>query len=168
MTRASYFYIEATEPLSPVPVDQNELGIRVLPLEFSGVITGPLGGAETFDDPDQIDEVFERVEEGGALYVDFDDIWIPNTLFEKTPRRGDVFRVPADLFAQLYPLCRDDAAVSPDLDALDADAGCMTFSERETGAFARWSGGIVGHAKAYHKERAGLRLRRKEESPWGS
>ena len=80
MTRASYFYIEATEPLSAVPVDQDELGLRVLPLEFSGVITGPLGGAEAFDGPDQIDEVFERVEEGGALYVDFDDIWISLTV----------------------------------------------------------------------------------------
>ena len=155
MTRATYFYVEAVELSPDIPIDHVSLGMPVLPLEFSGVIYKPFGTAEQFETPEQFEELFQVVEQHKALYVDSDNIWIPNDLLDKAAERGNIYRVSFDLFAQLYPLCRGDATMDADMTQIDGKSGLVTFSRIETQAYEKWTKGIVADAKAtYHMNKS--------------
>lgn len=139
MTRVSYYYIEAIEPSPDIPIDQGGLGIPVLPLEFSGAIHKPANTKEYFETPNQIEDLFHKVERYESLYVDADNIWIPNHFFNKTPERGEVYRVPFNLFIKLYSLCRDDAFLGTGISRISDNHDLVLFSEVETIAFANWT-----------------------------
>jgi len=158
MTRATYFYIEALEPAPDIPLNRTSLGRSVLTLEFSGVIYRPLGRNEFFETPRQIENLFRGVERYRSLYVDSDNIWIPNELFDFPPCRGEVYRIPFDVFAGLYTLCRDDATLAAGLRWVQAEPGIITRSDRESVAFREWSGGIVAKAKAAYPMNRDLAL----------
>lgn len=158
MTRVAYFYIEALEPSSDIPIDHRNLGIPVLPLEFSGVLHKPTDMKELFETPEQVEELFQTVERHELLYVDSDNIWIPNRLFEKSPERGDIYRVPAGLFIELYSLCRDDATLATNISRFIGMHGPIIFSEVETVAFADWTSDIIKNVKATYPKSEHLKL----------
>ncbi|UCF79560.1 MAG: hypothetical protein JSW03_04770 [Candidatus Eiseniibacteriota bacterium] len=162
MTRVTYFYVESTEPSPDIPIDDRTLGIPMLPLEFSGVLHRPSNKKELFETPDQIEGLFRTVEAHESLYVDSDNIWIPNELFDKTPERGDIYRVPFDLFAMLYPLCRNDASLDAGLSGISEAGIVVSFSEIETTAFARWSEGVVENLRAAYPKSENLKLEWRE------
>jgi len=158
MTRAAYYYVEAIEPSPDIPIDHHSLGIPVMPLEFSGVLHKPSETEEYFETPEQIEELFRSVEGHKSLYVDSDNIWIPNQLFDKTPERGDIYRVPFGFFTKLYSLCRDDTSLSAGLSRFNDKHNLIKFSEIETIAFAKWADGIVENAKAAYPKNDHLKL----------
>jgi len=162
MTRAAYYYVEAVEPLPDIPIDHSNLGISVLALEFSGVIHRPTGTEAYFERADQIEALFRRVERHPALYVDSDNIWIPNKLFDKRPERGDIFRVPFGLFRRLYALCRDDATLDAGISRFSDAPERILFSETETKAFAQWTRGILESVVAAYPKDEGLKLKWRE------
>jgi hypothetical protein len=141
MTRVAYYYIEMIEPPPENPVDYSNLGIPVLLLEFSGAIYKPTD-AEYFEKPEQIDELFKTVESHESLYIDSDNIWVPNKLFDKKPERGDIFRIGFDLFIKMYSLSRNDAIVDTEDSRFSDKQGSIKFSEIETEAFGKWADGI--------------------------
>ena len=158
MTRVAYFYIEAVEPSPDIIIDHRNLGIPVMSLEFSGVLHKPSETEEYFETPEQIEELFRSVESCKSLYVDSDNIWIPNQLFNKTAERGDIFRVPFGFFTKLYSLCRDDASLSEGLSRFNNHHNLIKFSEIETIAFAKWADGIVENAKIAYPKNDRLKL----------
>ena len=162
MTRVAYYYVEAIEPSPDIPIDFRNLGIPVLTLEFSGVIHRPSELKEYFETPDQVEEVFRTVERHPSLYVDSDNLWIPNKLFDKPPERGDIFRVPFDLFTKLYLLCRNDATLGPGISRLNDKHNRITFSKIETIAFGKWTDGIVENVKAAYPKNESLKLKWRE------
>ena len=158
MTRVTYFYIEAVEPSPDIPLRKTSLGRSILPLEFSGVIYKPLGRSSRFKTAKQIEKLFQGVEQHETLYVDSDNIWIPNLLFNKPPKRADVFRVPFELFARLYTICRDDATLAAGLQQIKDSSGLITLSDEESSAFAEWTTGIIADAKAAYPKNKNLAL----------
>jgi len=158
MTRVAYFYVEAIEPSPDIPIDHRNLGIPVLPLEFSGVLYKPADMEEHFETPDQIEELFRIVERHESLYVDSDNIWIPNKIFNKTPERGDIYRVPFSFFIKLYSLCRDNATLDAGISRFKDKHNLIIFSEIETIAFAKWTNGIVENVKAAYPKNERLKL----------
>lgn len=162
MTRVAYFYVEAIEPSPDIPIDHSNLGIPVLPLEFSGVLHKPTDMKELFETPDQVEELFLTVEGHESLYVDSDNIWIPNKLFNKTPERSDIYRVPFDLFIKLYLICRDDATLDAGISRFNDKNTPIIFSEIETIAFAKWTKGIVQNTKAAFPKNKDLKLEWRE------
>ena len=159
MTRVAYYYVEAIEPSPDIPIDHSDLGIPVLPLEFSGAIHKPTDTEEYFETPDQIEELFRAVERYESLYVDSDNIWIPNKLFNKTPERGDIYRVPFGLFIKMYALCRNDAVLDVDVSPFVDKHGLIMFSKIETIAFAQWANGIVDNVIAAYPKNEHLKLK---------
>lgn len=159
MTRAAYYYVEAIEPSPDIPIDHSDLGIPVLPLEFSGVIHKPTDTKEYFKTPDQIEELFQAVELHESLYIDSDNIWISNKLFNKTPERGDIYRVPFSLFIKMYLLCRNDAILDTDVSRFGDKHGLIMFSENETIAFAQWANGIMENVIAAYPKNEYLKLK---------
>ncbi len=159
MTRVAYFYVEAIEPSPDIPIDYRNLGIPVLPLEFSGVLYKPADMEEHFETPDQVEELFRTVERHELFYVDSDNIWIPNKLFNKTPERGDIYRVPFGFFIKLYSLCRNDATLDAGISRFNDKHNLIIFSEIETIAFAKWTNGIVENVKAAYPKNKRLKLK---------
>jgi hypothetical protein len=159
MTRVTYFYIEAMEPSENIPLEQTELGMAILPLEFSGVICKPLGAGDYFKTAKQIEALFQTVEQYETLYVDSDNIWVPNDMFNKPPQRAEVYRVPFDLFARMYTLCRDDASGAAGKQKITSAAGLIKFSKNESFAFLDWTNGIVTEAIAAYPMNKSLALK---------
>lgn len=162
MTRTAYFYIEALEPSPDIPIDHRNLGIPVLPLEFSGVICKPTDTEKHFERPDQIEELYQAVERHKWLYVDSDNIWIPNKLFNKTPVRGEIYRVPFNVFIRLYSLCRDDATLAASITRFADKDNLVIYSEIETIAFTEWANGIVENVRAAYPKNERLKLQWRE------
>jgi len=158
MTRVTYFYIEALEAPPDIPIDHRSLGIPVLPLEFSGVLHKPIARHDYFETPEQIEELFQAVERYESLYIDSDNIWIPNKLFSKTPARGEVYRVPFNVFVKLYSLCRDDASLDAGIARFDEKEKLVVFSAVETAAFAQWTDGIIENVQAAYPKNEQLKL----------
>ena len=158
VTRAAYFYVESVEPSENIRLGETDLARSVLPLEFSGVICQPLGGEGLFDSARKIEELFLSVEEHGTLYVDSDNIWIPNEMFDKPPKRADVYRVPFPLFARLYTLCRDDATLSSGIQDIPGASGLITYSGMESFGFQDWTRGVVEDAKTVYPKNSKLAL----------
>jgi hypothetical protein len=159
MTRVAYFYIEAIEAPPDIPIDHHSLGIPVLPLEFSGVLHKPIDMKEYFETPEQIEELYQTVERYESLYIDSDNIWIPNKLFRKMPERGEIYRVPFNLFLKLYSLCRDDASLDAGISRFSDKEELIMFSEVETLAFAKWTKGIVENVIATYPKNELLKLK---------
>lgn len=158
MTRVAYFYIESIEPSPDIPIDHQNLGIPVLLLQFSGLLYKPIGKKEYFEKSEQIEELFLTVERYESLYVDSDNVWIPNNLFDKRPERGDIYRVPFGLFIKLYLLCRDDATLDIGISRLKYKHKLIKFSKSETIAFAKWAAGIVEMVKVGYPKDMDLQL----------
>lgn len=157
MTRVAYYYVEATEPLPDMPINPGDLGISTLPLEFSGAIYKPNDTSEFFESPGQIEDLFQAVEQYESLYVDSDNLWIPNHLFDKTPERGDIFRVSFSLFTRLYMLARNNAVLDIE-ESLPGHEDNVSYSENETRAFAQWADGILKNVIATYPKNAELKL----------
>ncbi len=154
MTRVTYFYVESLEPSDSILYDAGQLEFPVISLEFTGIVYKPLGLGEYFDSPELIEEYFQGVEKSEILYVDSDNLWVPNRLFPSKPRRGEVFRMNSRLFTRIYTLCRDDAFLDDRAVKLSTSAGDILFSEDETKAFKRWTEGIVkGAVENYPKNK---------------
>ncbi len=152
MTRVTYFYVESLEPSDRILFDAGRLEFPVISLEFTGIVYKPLDLSEFFDTPELIEDYFQGVEKSESLYVDSDNLWIPNRLFPSKPHRGEVYRMRSRLFIRIYSLCRDDAFLDHRAVNLSASAGDILFSEDETRAFKRWTDGIVkGAVDAYPK-----------------
>ena len=158
MTRATYFYVESIEPSTDIPTEIAEIDLPVFSLEFSGIIYKPLKGEEIFTNSEQIEDLYLEVEKHESLYVDSDNIWVPNRLFNRQPERGDIFRINHVLFIQLYVLCKDDAHLYVHMENVQASEGEIVFSEIETEAFNAWIASIIEKAKTNYPKNPELKL----------
>jgi hypothetical protein len=158
MTRATYFYVESLEPSPDILLEFGELEFPVFSLEFSGVIYRPLGDTEIFESSDLIENIFLEVEKHESFYVDSDNLWIPNRMFDRRPARGDVYRLNYSLFSKLYTLCKDDASLDDRARKLVAPSGDIAFSEKETEAFKDWTNSIIEEAKRVYPKDRNLKL----------
>lgn len=162
MTRVAYFYIEAIEAPPDIPIDYSDLAIPFFPLEFSGVLHKPNDKKEYFETPELIEELYQAVERYESLYIDTDNIWIPNKLFNKLPERGEIYRIPFDLYIKLYSLCRDDASLDAGISRFSDMDSLIIFSDVETIAFAKWTKGIVENVKTTYPKSKLLKLNWRE------
>jgi len=159
MTRVAYYYIEMLDQPDGGPIDYGDLGVPVLLLEFSGAIYKPID-TEEFETPEQIDKLFETVESHKSLYIDSDNIWVPNKLFDKKPERGDIFRVGFDLFVRMYSLSRSDTIFDSKDSRFGKMKGLIKFSKIETKAFAEWADRIKTNFIESYPKNEKLKLKR--------
>jgi hypothetical protein len=106
MTRCVYFTIESDLPSPNWLLTFEGKNIPFYLLGLSGIIFKPFGEKDIFDSVDLIDDLFDSIEKNISLYVDTNDIWLPNFLF-KRQERGQVYRINNNLFLKSY-LYRDN------------------------------------------------------------
>ncbi len=105
ITRCIYFTIDAVLPESPSLVTIDSVNIPLLIIGLTGIICQPDHNNTLFENPDQIDSLFNRIEDMEGTIVSVSDIIFPTSILkinEKGPRRGDVYRVGHKLMYLSY------------------------------------------------------------------
>jgi len=166
MTRCTYLTVESSGPTPGWILRLQDADIPFVMLGLSVVITSPPGGAACFDKPEQLDRLFDAVERKQELYVDTNDIWLPNTLFTGSgnePQRGNVYRVGFDLF-RVACLLRDE--INTDREFLDRLAEWdvpvkVEASDSETEALMQWNRGQIEINREHYHASPGKKLNKK-------
>ncbi len=169
MTRCTYFSIENSEPVLGWSLKTADVDISFFMMELSGVITSPPGDNRYFDTPDALDHIFDVIEKNDELYVEANDIWLPNVLFEsigKRPGRGDVYRIGFDLFKTAYRL-RDEVATDEEFMQIIKQLEVMVeleFSENETSALTDWNHRQIEINRSRYHENPEAMLPKKDDN----
>lgn len=115
-----------------------------------GVIHRPLTGGDRFQDPDQVAELFTRLDTDDSL-IEFEDIWLPESWLhaEHAPERGDVYRIDQRVFRAAYRY-RVETLPLAGLMATRIDAGSIVLSPEETDAFRAWNARQIEEARSLY------------------
>jgi hypothetical protein len=159
MTRCIYFSIESDFPTSQWVSEYDGKRLPLYLLELSGIIYKPLGRNYYFKSVDLINEVFQTIEASDYLYVDTNDIWIPNKLFSQ-PKRGLVYRVREDLFLKAYKYRVGQMTSEEFWEAFYSEPHkFLSFSKEETIAFQKWADLQINEARELYHKRQDLALK---------
>jgi len=147
MARCTYFSIECD-----VPSPGWQLGIGSEPIPFlmfglSGIVFKPFGKDPIFPSPDSIDSLFNTIEENPSLFIDTNDIWLPNEIFPLSPKRGEVYRVDYDLFKAAYLFREDKISENKFLKICRELKGRVHYSPEESESFIGWAKRQIAEAK---------------------
>lgn len=152
MSRCTYFSIASNLPSTEITQDP-VLKIPSFMIGFTSLICYPMGHSKLFDKSEEISNLFEAVEKVEGLYVDINDIWLPNfVLDEKNRKRGRVFRILPELFKLAYDY--QNGVISDDeFIKTCAEKNFHTeYSPEETEAFRQWGLEQIEHARKYYKD----------------
>jgi hypothetical protein len=153
MSRCTYFTIETDVPSPDWRLGTEGLEIPSYLLGVYAIIYKPLGANETFDTAESIDDLFDAIEDRPDLYVDTNDIWLPNDLFEGLPhKRGHVYRADPELFKQAYAYRQDRISKNQFTEFCRGRKGAVKFSEVETEAFRGWEARQIEAARKHYHE----------------
>jgi hypothetical protein len=159
MTRCTYFTIECDAPSSNWVLELGKKSIPFLLIGLSGLIVRPIGGGRLFESSDSIDELFKTIESDPSLYVDINDLWLPNKLFQGLPHRGEVYRVGSRLFHVAY-LCREERISEDQFFRQCSELkSLIRLSKKETRSFASWSRLQIERARDSYPKSKGLELK---------
>jgi hypothetical protein len=164
IVRCSFFTIENDMPSPDWRMTLSNYRVSFHLLGLSGVIWRPMKGM-TFNNPAQINELFEIVERDPELHIGVLDIWFPDWLFDKHVRRGDVYRVTEDLFRMGYLFRRDRISKEEFLEYCHRFRDTLRISARETESFRRWSAMQIESAKGAYPKNRDLALKWHENEP---
>jgi hypothetical protein len=162
MTRCTYFTIECDAPSSNWVLELGKKSIPFLLIGLSGLIVRPVRGGRLFESSDSIDELFDTIESHPSLYVDINDLWLPNKLFQGLPHRGQVYRVGIKLFHVAYLYREERISEDQFLRQCSELKGNIRFSRKETHSFENWSKFQIQKAKDSFPKSKGLRLEYRE------
>lgn len=167
MTRFTYFTVESDPGLEDGSADNrepwmlrvNEVNMPFLLNVLSGIIlASPSIGGE-FNTHQQIEDTFELIESNPALYIDVDDIWLPNFLCHKHASRGSVYRISTSLFTQAMRY-RSSIITQEYFGRICKEYhGQINFSPEETLAFNKWQQKQIDEAIENYKENEKMALK---------
>jgi len=161
--RATYFSIECDLPSPGWILELEEREIPFFLVGISGIIWRPIGKRRNFSSSRLISELFEIIEEDPSLFVDVNDIWLPQLLFaEKKPVRGDVYRIKKDLFVAAYGFRFNQVSEVRFLQSCENLKAAITFSKGETEAFKKWEALQIKEAKDQYRTKESLALEWKQ------
>ena len=136
-------------------------GYPFLMLGLTGIVQAPLG-SDRFRLPALIDDLIERIESANGL-VSFEDIWLPQELFDPNVAIGDVYRVGAELFRRAFRF-RDSRSTREQFERESREFHeLIARSEVETKAFRVWSAATIDRARSDGPKDRRLQLERKRE-----
>jgi hypothetical protein len=140
------------------------LGGRPYPflmLGLTGIVQVPFG-ADRFRLPHLIDDLIETVENANGL-VSFEDIWLPQELFDLNVAIGEVYRVSVVLFRSAFRF-RDSRSTREQFEQESREFhNQISISEEETNAFRVWSAATISRTRSDGPKDRRLQLERKRE-----
>jgi hypothetical protein len=144
--RCDYFTFECETPSPGWILDLDQLHVPFLLTSLSGIIYRPSSDESFFSGSDQIEKLFDFLEDKGGLIVGTSDIWLPSSLVKKTLasasevklQRGVTVRVSLDLF-QLAMAYRTEALSQKQFEEETEEMKeAVSFIEKENAAFRSW------------------------------
>ena len=163
MTRCTYFSIESDIPAGEWILRLKDLEIPFYLIGLSGIITEPIGEKTEFDSPHLIDEIFKTIEESPELFVDINDIWLPNFMFKNAPHvRGSVFRTKEKLFAEAIRFREDKIPTEKFEKSCRELKDYLFYSKKETQVFKEWAIKQINIAKETYPKNPELALKWRE------
>jgi len=158
MARCTYFTIECDAPSSNWVLELGKKSIPFLLIGLSGLIVRPIGGSHLFESSDSIDELLDTIEAHPSLYVDINDLWLPNRLFQGLPHRSQVYRVGFKLFHVAYLYREERISEEQFLRQCSQLRSPVRLSKKETHSFENWSRFQIQKAKDSFPKNKGLKL----------
>ena len=162
MVRCHYLSIECDDPRPDWNLGPPGSGIPFLMLNLVGIVQQPFG-APRFNTYGLIDGLFEGIETRANLTINFEDIWLPDFLFQPQLSVGDVYRVGNKLFAVAYQY-RDGRHSRDTFENLCKELHReIVLSEDETRAFQGWTAEQFSTAQNRPPKDPKLQLPKREE-----
>jgi hypothetical protein len=106
--------------------------------------------------------MFEAIEADDTLIVELEDVYLPSSFFEQPSERGDVYRIPLDLFSSALRFRERSASVEELVEARPQRT--IKRSKRESVAFRSWIRAEIDKAKATFPKDPELQLDRRSDS----
>jgi hypothetical protein len=169
MTRFAFFTIEAATAIDDWVTLLRVRDIPFLLIGISSVIHRPDLEATRFTSPEQIDRLFNVIEEIEGLVCETAHIWLPNFLFEGGDKwdlslglenspatRGAVWRVSFGLFQNALRFRQEVISAARFSEACHAlltySKAPVTHSPKETAVFREWSIAQIDAARYNYEE----------------
>jgi len=159
MTRCTYFTIECDVPSPNWILGLENRSIPFVLIGLSGVVFKPIGDSVLFLSAESIEELFNTIETSPSLYIDTNDLWLPNALFQAPHRRGQVHRVGNKLFNEAYLFREDKISEDHFLHSCSHLSQETRYSEKETLSFENWGKSQIEKAKGLYPKSKNLELR---------
>lgn len=167
MARVTYFVVSSEAPLPTWDLSGTLESPSVRALGMMGVICAPASPSTRFESPEQMDAVYDLLEDTPGLSVQIEDLWLPTDWF---PEPGDpplyaVYRVSLPLFQRGYRF-RTGEISQAELQNFEWK-GAISYSPEETEALRTWAKMQVNHARAAYPKSHDLELAYTEDdAPW--
>ncbi len=154
MTRLSYFAAEADEPMDDWGLILGDTDIPVIIYGLTVAICHPDSTGRHFNSVDDLENLFDSIEDRSALSIETPDLWLPNILFnsKRPPQRGDVFRVKQKLFTAALRFRTNRTSEGEFMDECKKTRQKPSFNPKETKVFADWSTMQINVAQNLYKE----------------
>lgn len=159
MTRCTYFTIECDVPSPNWILGLENKSIPFVLIGLSGVVFKPIGDSALFPSAESIEELFNTIETSPSLYIDTNDLWLPNVLFQTPQRRGQVYRVGNRLFNEAYLFREEKISEDYFLRRCSHLKPEIRHSEKETLSFENWGKSEIEKAKGLYPKNKNLELR---------
>jgi hypothetical protein len=159
MTRCTYFSIECDQPSPGWTLSLNRAHIPFYMLGLSGIVLSPPGNNHEFSSAPDIRRLFDDIETNEHLFVDINDLWLPNECFPDSElARGAVYRVGPRLFDLAFQF-RHDLLPQHEFEMLAREFSHeVSFSTGETEAFQHWSNEQIMIASEQYHQKTSLAL----------
>lgn len=165
MVRCNYLTVQCDAPSPGWQLSLGGEASSFIMLGLVGIIHQPFGGGH-FDSPDTIETTLERFEERAELFIDVDDLWIPEFVLRHAAaefKLGDVFRISEALFSAAFRYREGLLEQDTYLDVSKEYLSQALPSPSESEAFRAWHWQQVDAARSFYhdNEAKGLMLQRK-------
>lgn len=163
--RCTYFTVESEAPSPDWVLGFAGQGIPLIVTGLSGIIWRPSLDELLFRTSEQIESLFDLIEQDQRLYVGTADVWIPNAVLEHVsrgehaePERGLTFRVGYRFFIAAMNF-RLDRLAQGEFEHLAGELrDTATFDLEENAAFSRWRQDQVELARRAYPKNGDLAL----------
>jgi len=157
MARMTYLAVEADDPIAGYPLPLESGTSPVMTTGLSAALCQPSAKKNRFESAQDIQDLFDSIEEEHEYFVETPDLWLPTAVLEargRKPQRGDVFRISREHLSA--GLRMRAGQISPQ--TLVAECKKIrrkgVYSAGETKAFAEWNQLQVAEAQ---KQYAGFK-----------
>ncbi len=168
MVRCNYLTVQCDAPSPDWQLSLRGEPSSFLMLGLVGIIRQPFGG-NSFDSPDSIETTLDRFEERPELFIDVDDLWIPEFVLRQAETDfalGDVFRIGDDLFSAAFRYREGQLEQDDLLETCEQHLAQAEYSRIESAAFRAWHWQQVEAARRhYHENEAEGRVLQRKPSP---
>jgi hypothetical protein len=157
--RFNYFSVECETPAPGFTLLFDEYRMPFYMVGLSGIVLKPWG-KDSFEDPRDIDEFFDAMEENESVFVDVQQLWLPLFTLDRPPEPKDIYRISLEFFDIAYRFSVGDIDLAG-LYRLSRDYREKgVYSEAETNSFRQWTEQHIAVLKETYPKDPELQLRR--------